>query len=123
MAHHMKNVSSQAQTRYNNDRAVIENPLSHLTDEELQVDVKRFVDDFLPTVQYDAVLRAARVARDIRLYDEVSRVNSQHVYRHLPVQLTDEEKIALRREKDVPFSERGMRIVILTVSLAALLQG
>jgi predicted secreted protein len=39
------------------------------------------------------------------------------------VQLTEEEKRALCRERDVPFSEKGMRIVILTVSIAAFLQG
>ena len=42
---------------------------------------------------------------------------------HLPVTLTEDEKTALRRERDVTFSERGMWTVIATVSLAALLQG
>lgn len=41
----------------------------------------------------------------------------------LPVELTDEERECLMRERDRVFSEKGMRKVILTVSLAALLQG
>lgn len=86
-------------------------------------DVKRFAENCLPSVSYDSLLRAAWVARDIRIYDEVSRSKEPHGYHHLPVQLTPDEKRALRRERDVPFSEKGMRIVILTVSLAALLQG
>lgn len=40
-----------------------------------------------------------------------------------PVILSPSEKRYLRRERDVVFSERGMRKVIFTVSLAALLQG
>ena len=94
-----------------------------MADDELVADVERFADEFLPSVNFDALLRAARVAKDIRVYDEVARSNDPYRFRNLPVELTPEEKRALRREKDVPFSEKGMRIVILTVSLAALLQG
>ena len=39
------------------------------------------------------------------------------------VHLTAQERSALRRERDIPFSEKGMFVVIATVSLAALLQG
>lgn len=116
-------LSAQARTRRANDRAVIENPLTHYTDEELEEDVKRFAEDYLPSVNYDSLLRAAWVARDIRIYDEVARSEEPHAVLNLPVQLTPDEKKALRRERDVPFSEKGMRVVILTVSLAALLQG
>ncbi|KAH8174787.1 sugar transporter domain-containing protein [Sarocladium implicatum] len=129
MAHHLRNLSiphrlsAQARVRRANDRAIIENPLTHYTDEELEEDVKQFADDFLPSVNYDSLLRAAWVARDIRIYDEVARSEDSYSFRHLPVQLTPDEKRALRREKDVPFSEKGMRVVIVTVSLAALLQG
>lgn len=96
---------------------------AHYTDEELEEDVKRFADDYLPSVNYDSLFRAAWVARDIRIYDEVARSEESHTFRNLRVQLSPDEKKALRRERDVPFSEKGMRVVILTVSLAALLQG
>ncbi|KAG5920758.1 hypothetical protein E4U42_006080 [Claviceps africana] len=107
-----------------NDRAIIENPLACLTDAELEIDVRRFVTDVLPSVDYHKLLRAARVGRDIRLYDEAARQSAAYNQRNrLPVTLTDEEKTALRKEKDNTFSERGMLVVIATVSLAAFLQG
>ncbi|OTA06064.1 hypothetical protein A9Z42_0067840 [Trichoderma parareesei] len=106
-----------------NGNVVIENALAHLTDEELERDVQSFVETHLPSVRYENLLRAARVAKDIRVYDEVARQKGYNFEPTLPVQLTKEEKYALRRERDVPFSEKGMRIVILTVSIAALLQG
>ncbi|KAJ4862128.1 sugar transporter domain-containing protein [Trichoderma breve] len=99
--------SAATRGRRPNGNAIIENPLVHLTDEELQRDVRSFVDNHLPSVKYENLLRAARVAKDIRIYDELTR----------------DEKRALVRERDVPFSEKGMWIVILTVSIAALLQG
>jgi len=81
------------------------------------------VENHIPSIAYEDLIRAARVAKDIRLYDEVARKEGYHVESDLLVQLTEDEKRALRRERDVPFSERGMRIVIITVSIAALLQG
>lgn len=63
------------------------------------------------------------MAKDIVLYDQVARDPNPAAGAHLPVRLTLEEKRALRRERDVPFSERGMGVVIFTVSLAAFLQG
>lgn len=95
---------------------------AQFSDAQLQDDVKNFVQHIL-NVDYDKLLRAARVAKDVRLYDEVSRATDPEVGKELPVQLTDEEKHALRRERDVPLSERGMWPIILTVSLAAFLQG
>ncbi|KAK4074068.1 hypothetical protein Trihar35433_3542 [Trichoderma harzianum] len=117
--------SAATRGRRPNGNAIIENPLVHLTDEELQTDVRSFVDNHLPSVKYENLLRAARVAKDIRTYDEVARkkATSYRFESDLPVQLTAEEKHALQRERDVPFSEKGMLIVILTVSIAALLQG
>lgn len=97
--------------------------LAHLTDAELQEDVKEFAANKLPSVEYDDLLRAARVAKDIRLYDEVARSPGSDTRNYLLVDLTDDEKKALRRERDVTFSEKGMRVVIATVSLAAFLQG
>ncbi|ODA76026.1 hypothetical protein RJ55_08308 [Drechmeria coniospora] len=111
--------AAQVQSRRTNDGAIIENPL----DAELDGDVRQFAQQHLPCVSYEDILRAARVAKDIRLYDMIARRPGFDVRNRLPVHLTDEEKKALRRERDVTFSEKGMRIVIVTVSLAALLQG
>ncbi|KAL7923269.1 sugar transporter domain-containing protein [Trichoderma austrokoningii] len=115
--------SLQMRGRGADGKAIIDNPLAHMTDEELQRDVRSFVDNHIPSIAYEDLIRAARVAKDVRLYDEVARKEGYHVESDLLVQLTEEEKRALRRERDVPFSEKGMRIVIVTVSLAALLQG
>ncbi|KAM0456804.1 hypothetical protein ACHAPV_007095 [Trichoderma viride] len=115
--------SIQIRGRRSNEKAIIDNPLAHLTDEELQRDVRSFVENHIPSIAYEDLIRAARVAKDVRLYDEVARKEGYHAESDLLVQLTEEEKRALRRERDVPFSERGMRAVILTVSIAALLQG
>ncbi|PHH82303.1 hypothetical protein CDD82_6411 [Ophiocordyceps australis] len=94
-----------------------------MTDQELQDDVRLFVDNHLPIVEYQDLLRAARVAKDVRLYDEVARHEELETRHSLPVTLTRIEKTALRREQDVAFSEKGMLVVIATVSVAALLQG
>ncbi|KAL7932499.1 MFS general substrate transporter [Trichoderma chlorosporum] len=115
--------SSPTQDRPPNGNAIIENPLIKINDEELQRDVQSFIETHLRSVAYEDLLRAARVAKNIRIYDEVARQKGYHFESGLPVQLTTEEKRALRRERAVPFSEKGMRIVILTVSIAALLQG
>ncbi|KAG6040342.1 hypothetical protein E4U41_000848 [Claviceps citrina] len=98
--------------------------MARLTDAELEADVERFVTNILPSVEYNDLLRAARVGKDIRLYDEAARQSDGYDERNrLLVLLTDEEKTALRKEKDNAFSERGMLVVIATVSLAAFLQG
>ncbi|KAG6017282.1 hypothetical protein E4U43_001840 [Claviceps pusilla] len=79
------------------------------TDAELQVDVQQFVTHILPSVKYHALLRVARVGKDIRLYDEAARQSADYDERNrLLVTLTNEEKTALRREKDKMFSESGM---------------
>ncbi|PHH80329.1 hypothetical protein CDD80_1968 [Ophiocordyceps camponoti-rufipedis] len=44
-----------------------------MTDADLATDVRIFAHDHLPNVPYDRVLRAARVAKDIHLYDEIAR--------------------------------------------------
>ncbi|KAI2633128.1 hypothetical protein GGS26DRAFT_67863 [Hypomontagnella submonticulosa] len=121
-ANHNRN-SDQIDRRRNNNQGVIETPLAHLTDEELQEDVALFCERCLSTVEQHELLRAARVGQNIRTYDEVARSDDPKVGYNLPVQLTAEEKAALKAERDVLFSERNMFIVILTVSLAAFLQG
>ncbi|KAF7544041.1 hypothetical protein G7Z17_g10261 [Cylindrodendrum hubeiense] len=121
--HQHMSVSAQVNNRRANDQAIIENPLAHLTDDELKADVQHFHETYLRSVDYEEILRGARVAKDIRTYDQVARDDNPNARLDLPVQLTPDEKRAIRRERDVPFSEKGMRIVILTVSLAAFLQG
>lgn len=146
-------LGEEARYRRVNDQAIIENPLSeslqirmavfrvcglqqalltcvsaHFTDEELKRDVANFVVRFSQVplrLKFDAekLLRAARVAKDVRLYDDVSRNDTEGSSRDLAVRLTKEEKYALRRERDVPLAERGMWTVVATVSLAAFLQG
>ncbi|CAJ2504792.1 Uu.00g121860.m01.CDS01 [Anthostomella pinea] len=115
--------SIQVHRRRNNARAVIENPLAHLTDEELERDVRHFSQICLPSVGSEKLLRAARVAKDVRSYDDVARSEDPTAGLNLPVQLTPEEKSALKAERDELFSQRNMIPVILTVSLAAFLQG
>ncbi|KAK8046556.1 hypothetical protein PG996_014620 [Apiospora saccharicola] len=115
--------NAQLSRRRQNNQAVIVNPLSHLTDEELVADVYQFQAHFLGSVKPEDLLRAARVAKDVRTYDGVARSENPAAGSGLPVTLKPEEKEALKAEKDVLFSERGMFVVILTVSLAAFLQG
>ncbi|KAK2003988.1 hypothetical protein LX36DRAFT_666044 [Colletotrichum falcatum] len=114
-------LAKQAHRRRINERAVIENPLAGYTDEQLGADVASFAQKHLD-VDTAKLLRAARVAKDIRLYDEVARSSIESAGRELPVQLDEDEKRALVRERDVAFSEKGMWTIIITVSLAAFLQ-
>ncbi|KAI0453774.1 sugar transporter-domain-containing protein [Xylaria acuta] len=109
--------------RRKNYQVVIESPLARLTDEELEKDARDFQRDFLPCVDAERLLRAVQVAKDIRIYDAVARSEDPDAYKNLPVQLTAREKIALKKEKDSLPSEPTMLIVVLTVSLAAFLQG
>ncbi|KAI2464056.1 hypothetical protein F4781DRAFT_92741 [Annulohypoxylon bovei var. microspora] len=120
----------QINRRRNNNQRIIENPLVHLSDEELLQDVIIFWKECLPTVDQRELIRAARVAQNARSYDEIARstapgpmTSSSEVGYNLLVQLSEEEKVALIAEKDSLFSQSGMFIVILTVSLAAFLQG
>ncbi|KAI0888075.1 uncharacterized protein GGS22DRAFT_197936 [Annulohypoxylon maeteangense] len=124
------NRNEQIDRRRRNNQGIIENPLVHLNDEELLQDVLVFWQECLPTVDRDELIRAARVAQNARSYDEIARSTSpdpktasnEDGYNPL-VQLREEEKAALIAEKDSLFSEKNMFIVILTVSLAAFLQG
>ncbi|KAJ3495355.1 hypothetical protein NLG97_g3450 [Lecanicillium saksenae] len=100
-----------------------ENPVAHFPDQRLQEDVDKFLSSTRLNVQREALLRAARVAKDIDQYEAFVTGRSPYPRGSLLVQLTDQEITALRRERLVPFSERGMWVVIVTVSLAAILQG
>ncbi|KAI0446313.1 sugar transporter-domain-containing protein [Xylaria telfairii] len=109
--------------RRNNYQVVIEGPLARLTDEELEEDARAFQRVFLPHVKAEQLLRAVQVAKDIRIYDAVARSEDPNADRNLPVKLTTREKVALKKERDSLPSETTMLIVVLTVSLAAFLQG
>lgn len=62
---------------------------------------------------------AATISKHHTLYDSAARTNDADT----PVKLTAAERRALVREADHSFSEKGMWIVIATVSLSAFLQG
>ncbi|CAI4210954.1 unnamed protein product [Parascedosporium putredinis] len=91
------------------DRVRIENPLSSLTDEQVTIDVTRFVNSRAPFLsdRVDEVCRAAHVAKHIRFYEQIARgYNTDGT--SPPITLTSEEKTALVREKDKIISEHGM---------------
>lgn len=69
------------------------------------------------------LVRAAFVARDAVIYDRVAHNDPGYCNRELPVRLEEVEKAHLRDEKGKLFSERGILVVTLAVSLAAFLQG
>ncbi|GAW26945.1 putative sugar transporter [Rosellinia necatrix] len=115
--------NAQRRQRHNNYLAIIESPLARLTDEALEIDVRRFQSDLLPCVAVEMLSRAVQVAKYIRVYDEVARSNNPGAGEYLPVQLTREEKSSLKKERDSLPSQPTMYVVILTVSLAAFLQG
>lgn len=71
----------------------------------------------------EKLIRAARVAKDVRVYDEVARSTDANFGDSLPVHLTPAEKLALMAERDSLFSQKGMLSVFLSVTSAAFLQG
>ncbi|KAK2598744.1 hypothetical protein N8I77_012133 [Diaporthe amygdali] len=112
---------AQVEQRNLNDRALIEGPLVHLSDKELQNDVREF-SKYIPDVEYEDVLRAARVAKDIRTYDQVARNSATQT--NLLVALEENEKKGLVSEHDELRGQfRQIFPVILTVGCAAFLQG
>ncbi|KXJ89738.1 and other transporter-domain-containing protein [Microdochium bolleyi] len=114
---------SQAQHRAHSQLVVIENPLSHYTDDGLVADVLDFAQKYLHAVDPKELIRAARVAKDVRAYDEVARSADATIGQSLPVHLTPDEKLALMAERDSLFSQKSMLSVFLSVTLAAFLQG
>ncbi|KAF5019721.1 hypothetical protein F66182_8264 [Fusarium sp. NRRL 66182] len=75
----------------------------------------------LPTLDRDQVERAAEVAKNGNYYYRLSKgliTNPSPV-----VKLTPDEKYSLVAERERLFSQRGMLVIIYTVSLAAFLQG
>ncbi|KAF4958512.1 hypothetical protein FSARC_11013 [Fusarium sarcochroum] len=75
----------------------------------------------LPSLERDQVERAAEVAKNGNYYYRLSKgliTNLSPV-----VELTSDEKYSLVAERERLFSQRGMLVIICTVSLAAFLQG
>ena len=90
---------------------------------ELQQDARDFATNILELSEEQAnnFVRAALVAKDLRVYDLVARGDSEYTNRSLHVTLTPNELEALRNEKDRLFSERGMFIIAVCVAIAAFL--
>ncbi|TDZ30004.1 putative polyol transporter 1 [Colletotrichum spinosum] len=107
---------AQASRRRVNNEAQIDGTLVNVDDDELEEDVRHFAAS-LPGVDADEMLRAVQVARDIHSYMD------ERYEPDLPERLTAEEKEALKAEREKTFSQNGMVIMIVTVALAALLQG
>jgi hypothetical protein len=99
--------------------------IAMLGDRELEIDARLFAIEQLDMddAQAKDLVRAAFVARDAKTYDLVARGDPTYAGRELPINLQPDEKEALREEKDKLFSERGILVVTLAVSLAAFLQG
>ncbi|KAK9414177.1 hypothetical protein SUNI508_02276 [Seiridium unicorne] len=98
----------RVQARADNRDARLENVLSNLRDEDLPGDAEAFYDKHLKMVEYDRLLRAARVAKNPATYEDISRGYTQHI----PglVELSGEEKDALVKQRDSAFPEPGMFI-------------
>lgn len=95
--------------------------LAHLNDKELQQDVREF-SKYLPSVDYETVLRAARVAKNSLTYDQVARNNATQT--NLLVTLDKEEMAGLVAEQDdLRRQFRHILPAVLTVGCAAFLQG
>ncbi|KAI0436780.1 hypothetical protein F4803DRAFT_556668 [Xylaria telfairii] len=103
------------------------NVLASYNDQTLRRDATRFAVDQLgidnKDEDFDNFIRAAFVARDIDVYYAVSHEVTGYAPGQLDVDLKEDEKEALRKEKDKLFNERGITMVNLAVSLAAILQG
>ncbi|KLO93135.1 sorbitol transporter [Fusarium fujikuroi] len=74
--------------------------------------------EHLPTVSVDELERAFSIAQNINYYAVTESTENQ-----MPNDLSDDEKKCIRVEREYVFSQPGMPIIIITVSLAAFLQG
>ncbi|KAI0513091.1 sugar transporter-domain-containing protein [Xylaria bambusicola] len=103
------------------------NVLANYNDQTLRRDARQFAVRQLgmndQNGDVDNFIRAAFVARDSDIYYAVARGVLTYAPGELDVDLTEEEMVALRKEKDKLFNERGITMVNLAVSLAAILQG
>lgn len=95
-----------------------------MSDEEVRIDANTFVNSTAPFLEGRAreVRRAAHIAKHILSYEQIARGYNNAAASPRET-LTDDEKVALVRERDKIISEHGMWYVFVTVSLAAFLQG
>ncbi|KAF4345566.1 myo-inositol transport ITR1 [Fusarium beomiforme] len=75
--------------------------------------------EHLPTVTVDELERAFSIAQNISYY----AVHDNGSDNPMPNDLTEDERSCIRKEREHVFSQPGMPIIIITVSLAAFLQG
>jgi hypothetical protein len=76
--------------------------------------------EHLPTVNVDELERAFSIAQNIPYYAVFENECSDS---SMPFPLRDDEKKCILDEREQVFSQPGMPIIIMTVSLAAFLQG
>lgn len=93
-----------------------------MRDEELPADVESFHRECLPEINLQRLLKAAKIGKHPNTYEDISRGRWEGSMEGLE-ELDGVDKKALVAEHDSALPERGMLIVILTVSLAAFLQG
>jgi hypothetical protein len=95
-----------------------------LNEEQLLADVERFARSKNLLDLLERLQRAARVAKNLASYDDDARGTRDQTLPPLPVILSEEERVALTNEKDkLRAQSNGLIITVLTVSLAAFLQG
>ncbi|KAH8899129.1 MFS general substrate transporter [Thozetella sp. PMI_491] len=104
------------------DRDALGNPLEHVSERELREDMNEFRQQLsdVTAAEMETALEVAR--QQTRYYMIARRVQKDPNFRP-PIQLAREDWTALIRERDTLFSQRGTLPIILTVSLAAFLQG
>ncbi|KAF5600443.1 myo-inositol transport ITR1 [Fusarium pseudoanthophilum] len=96
------------------DRSVLGNTTSQTEIREALASLA----EYLPTVSIDELVRTFSIARNIDYYAVAESSESR-----MPIALTEDEETCIRDERARVFSQPGMPIIIITVSLAAFLQG
>ncbi|KAK7429139.1 hypothetical protein QQZ08_004354 [Neonectria magnoliae] len=102
------------------NRVGFADPLATVPEHELREGI-RILSGKLESVEISELERAVEVARVADVYYDVAKGNTSDT--PLPVTLTESEKLSLVAEREKLFSQRGMLVIICTVSLAAFLQG
>ncbi|KEZ43218.1 hypothetical protein SAPIO_CDS4895 [Scedosporium apiospermum] len=104
----------------------IPNVLGRISDNELPEAIDNFHKSTSQTLtglrsypSKDELQAAATIWKNREYYENAARAD----IRDTPITLNDAERKAIVREADHAFSERGMSIVVATVSLSAYLQG
>ncbi|KAM5364138.1 hypothetical protein ACJZ2D_011639 [Fusarium nematophilum] len=104
----------------------IRNPLGSMDGDQLSQYAQNFhrstsqtLTGLRPYPSEQEIQAAAEVSQDRNLYISAARTDNPNT----PVTLNAAERRALAREVDHTFSEKGMWMVIVTVSLSAFLQG